>query len=337
MPVIVMFLSPARVAATHITMPADWQVRFLESTDEAEIISTCRDADCIVSVGSVTGINARIITNCPNLKLIQCLGVGFNQVDLATAEQREIPVANSPGQNASTVAEFTIGCIIALQRRFLESDAEIKAGRYAAFRAQVLHEGLQEIGGSRLGLVGIGNIGLQVAKIAGLLGASVSYYTEHRRPADVERQLGITYQPMDDLLADSDIVSFHVPLNETTRGLIGARELARMKAGSLLVNTSRGPVVDQIALAQALESGHLAGAAIDTFDPEPPDVEHPLLRLSPTTQRRLLLTPHTAGITFPSFRRMLAACVANMERVLRGEPAINQVNRISNSSGNTEK
>jgi phosphoglycerate dehydrogenase-like enzyme len=332
-----MVLSPARVAATHITMPADWQVRFLESTDEAEIISTCRDADCIVSVGSVSGINARIITNCPNLKLIQCLGVGFNQVDLATAEQRKIPVANSPGQNASTVAEFTIGSIIALQRRFLESDAEIKAGRYTTFRSQVLHEGLQEIGGSRLGLIGIGNIGLQVAKIAVLLGASVSYYTKHRRPADVERQLGITYQPMDDLLVDSNIVSLHVPLNETTRGLIGARELARMKVGSLLVNTSRGPVVDQVALAHALESSHLAGAAIDTFDPEPPDVEHPLLRLTPTAQCRLLLTPHTAGITFPSFRRMLAACVANMERVLRGEPVMNQVNRVSNSSRNTEK
>ena len=336
MPVIVMFLSPARVAASRMTMPADWQVRFLESADEAEIISTCRDADCIVSVGLVVGVNARIIAACRNLKLIQCLGTGFNQVDLAAAEQWNIPVANTAGQNAVAVAEFTIAAIVALQRRLLESDAEIKAGRYVSFRSQIVVEGLQEIGGSRLGLIGMGSIGRHVARIAGLLGASVRYYTEHRRPADIEEQCGIMYQPLDDLLADSDIVSLHVPLNEKTRGLIGARELARMKAGSLLVNTSRGPIVDQMALAQALESGHLGGAAIDTFDPEPPGMEHPLLRLSPVAQRRLILTPHTAGATLPSFRRMLAACVENIERVMRGEPVENQVNHIQGASGNPD-
>ncbi|MHC1760123.1 MAG: 2-hydroxyacid dehydrogenase [Negativicutes bacterium] len=300
----------------------------METVVETDIMNICRDANCIVSSGSVAAISARIIDHCPNLKFIQCMGAGFNQVDLAAAEQRKIPVANSPGLNDSTVAEFTIGAIIALQRRILESDAEIKEGRYAAFRRRVLQEGLQEIGGSRLGLVGIGNIGMKVAKIAELLGASVSYYTQHRRSAEVECQSGIIYQPLDELLAGNEIVSLHVPLNSATRGLIGERELALMPAGSLLVNTSRGAVVDQAALAQALESGHLAGAAVDTFDPEPPDADHPLLRLSPAAQRRLLLTPHTAGVTFPSFRRMLAAGVANIERVLRGEPAENQVNRI---------
>ncbi len=326
MPVVVMFLAPARVAATHISLPTDWQVRFLESSDTTQILETCRDADCILSVGSVAHIDALVIENCPKLKFIQCLGAGFNQVDLAAAKKRKIPVANSPGQNASSVAEFAIGSIIALQRRILESDAAIKAGRYDVFRRQVLLEGLQEIGGSRLGLVGIGNIGLQVAKIAGLLGASVSYYTEHRRSADVERQFDIAYQSLDELLVGSDIVSLHVPLNAATRGMIGARELALMPAGSLLVNTSRGSVIDQGALAQALESGHLAGAAIDTFDQEPPDPDHPLLRLTLAAQRRLLLTPHTAGVTVPAFRRMLAFNVANIKRVLRGEPAENQIN-----------
>jgi len=326
MPVIVMFLSPARVAATGIVMPPDWQLRFLETGEEKEIMVACKDSDCIVSSGSVAAISARIIDHCPNLKFIQCMGAGFNQVDLVAAERRNIPVANSPGLNDSAVAEFTIGAIIALQRRILESDAEIKEGRYAAFRRRVLQEGLQEIGGSRLGLVGIGNIGMKVATIAGLLGASVSYYTQHRRSADFECRFGIKYQPLGDLLAGNEIISLHVPLNPATRGLIDARELALMQAGSLLVNTSRGAVVDQVALAQALESGHLAGAAIDTFDPEPPNPDHPLLRLSPAVQRRLLLTPHTAGVTFSSFRRMLAAGIANIERIFRGEPPINQVN-----------
>lgn len=326
MSVVVMFLSPARVAATHVEMPLGWKLRFLESNDETEIIATCRDADCILSVGSVAGINAHIIANCKMLKFIQCMGAGFNQIDLAAATQRKILVANSPGENARSVAEFTIGSIIALQRRILESDAAIKAGHYTTFRRRVLQEGLQEIDGSRLGLIGIGNIGLQVARIAQLLGASVTYYSQHRRPLDIEKQLGIVHQSLDELLSGSDIVSLHVPLNAQTRGMIGARELNLMPSGSLLVNTSRGSVIDQLALAQVLESGHLGGAAIDTFDPEPPDENHPLLHLSRSAQDRVLLTPHTSGVTFASFRRMLAANVANIERVLKGEPAKNQIN-----------
>jgi phosphoglycerate dehydrogenase-like enzyme len=326
MSVVVMFLSPARVEATRVPLPEEWQVRYLETDDKARILQVCADAEVILSVGSVAAIDAQIIGNCPKLKFIQCMGAGYNQVDLAAATKFNIPVANSPGQNAGSVAEYTIGSIIALQRRILESDGAIKNGRYDSFRKKLLHEGLQEIGGSRLGLVGLGNIGLQVAKIANLLGASVSYYTQRRRSAEMECRYGISYQLLDELLAGSDIVSLHIPLTASTKGLIGARELALMPAGSVLINTARGAVVDQVALAAALESGHLSGAAVDTFDPEPPDSEHPLLNLSATAQNRLLLTPHTAGVTAAAFRRMLAYSFENMQRALRGEPVENQVN-----------
>jgi len=327
MPVVVMFLPAGRVASTGVALPPDWQVRYLETADEAEIIAACRDADAILSVGAVARITARIIDACGRLKLIQCLGAGFNQVDLPAAEMHHIPVANSPGRNATTVAEFTIGCIIAVQRRLVESDAAIRAGRYAAFRSEVLDEGLKEIAGSRLGLVGMGNIGRAVARIAGSLGASVYYHSPRRQSTEIERELGLTYLSLDELLAGSDIVSLHVPLDTTTRGMIGTRELALMKAGSILVNTARGPVVDQHALADALESGRLAGAAIDTLNPEPPDAGHPLLALSPAASRRLLMTPHIAGLTAPSFRRLFSTSVANVERVLNGRPPENQVNR----------
>ena len=327
MPVIVIFLSRSRVENTGIVLPPDWQIRYLRGASDEEMIAACRDADCILSVGSEGEIGAELIDACRNLKLIQCLGAGFNHVDMAAAERRGIPVANSAGQNATTVAEFTIGCIIALQRRLVESDAAVKAGRYGDFRPQILKTGLQEIGGSRIGLVGFGHIGREVARIACVLGASVVYHTPRQQPAAIEQNLNVSHRSLDNLLAESDIVSLHVPLNETTRCLIGARELALMKAGSLLVNTARGMVVDQAALAEALESGHLGGAAIDTFDPEPPPAGHPLLSLSEEARRRLLLTPHTAGLTVPSFRRMLKACFVNMERVLKGEPPENQVNK----------
>jgi len=328
MPIVVMFLPQTRVESANVTLPTTWELRFLESASDEEIIATCHDADFILSVGSAASINARILENCSKLKLVQCLGAGFNHVDLAVADRLKISVANSPGQNAGTVAEFTIGTIIALQRRISESDAEIKAGNYASFRKNMLTKGLQEIAGSRIGLIGFGNIGRQVAKIAIMLGASVTYYTQHRKPSNIELEFGVSYQSLTSLLKNSDVLSLHIPLNADTHGLIGSRELELMPLGSLLINTSRGEVVDQLALANVLESGHLSGAAIDTLFPEPPLPDHPLLNLSQHAQRRLLLTPHVAGVTQNSNQKMLVAAISNIERVLRGEAPHHLVNLI---------
>lgn len=318
MPVVVMFLPESRLETAKIDLPKDWDLRFLEAPSCGEILAACRDADCLLTLGSVAGIDARVMENSPKLKLIQCLGAGFNHVALAAANRLGIPVANSPGQNAGTVAEFTIGAVIALQRRIVEADTQIKSGNYATFRKGLLDAGLAGISGCRIGLIGFGNIGQQVAKIAVMLGASVSYFSA-RRKIDLEAQLGAGYAPLDALLSASDVVSLHVPLSPETRGLIAARELALMPSGSLLVNTARGEILDQAALAAALESGHLAGAAVDTLSPEPPGGYHPLLNLSPQARTRLLLTPHIAGVTVGSFRKMLGASIANIERALRGE------------------
>ncbi|HWQ60761.1 MAG TPA: NAD(P)-dependent oxidoreductase, partial [Negativicutes bacterium] len=199
---------------------------------------------------------------------------------------------------------------------------------FSSCRNEVLAEGLMEIRGSRIGLVGFGNIARQVAKIALFLGASVSYCATRRQPSEVESQFPVAFKPLDELLATSDVVSLHVPHSNRTRGMLGARELALMPPGSLLVNTARGEIVDQEALAAALESGHLAGAAIDTFAPEPPQPGNPLLNLSAAANRRLLATPHTAGVTIGSYRRMLESAFANMARVLRGEMPQNVVNGV---------
>jgi len=319
MPVVVMLLPQSRVEAANVALPKNWELRFLEPSTVDGLMAACRDADCVLTLGSVATIDARFLENCPKLKLVQCLGAGFNHVNLAAAERLGIPVANSPGQNANTVAEFTIGAIIALQRRIIEADSQIKAGNYSSFRKKLLDTGLREIRGSRIGLVGLGHIGQQVAKIAVMLGAAVCYFTLRRKPSDFERDLGVEYATLDSLLSSCDIVSLHVPLNSETRGLISSRELALMPADSLLVNTSRGEVVDNAALAAALESGHLGGAAVDTLFPEPPGTDHPLLNLSRPAQAKLLLTPHIAGVTTSSFQKMLSSSIANMERVLRGE------------------
>lgn len=200
--------------------------------------------------------------------------------------------------------------------------------QYQLFRKNMLKKGISEIAGSKIGLIGFGNIGRQVAKIAVMLGASVTYYTLHRKSSNIELEFGVKYQSLTALLNSSDIVSLHIPLNAATQGLIGSSELELMPSGSLLINTSRGEVVDQLALANVLESGHLSGAAIDTLFPEPPLLDHPLLNLSESAQRRLLLTPHVAGVTLNSNKKMLAAAISNIERVLRGEPPNHLLNLI---------
>jgi phosphoglycerate dehydrogenase-like enzyme len=178
-------------------------------------------------------------------------------------------------------------------------------------------------------LIGFGAIGRYVAKLAGMLGASISYYDVFRPTPEIEAELKVDYKALDDLLATSQIISTHVPLSDQTRNLISKRELALMPAGSWLINTARGEVVDQAALAESLEMGHLGGAAIDTVSPEPPGPDHPLLNLSPAASKRLLVTPHIAGATVGSNKKMIRVGLDNMLRVLRGEPVLTIVNGIS--------
>ncbi|MEW6423861.1 MAG: NAD(P)-dependent oxidoreductase [Bacillota bacterium] len=191
-----------------------------------------------------------------------------------------------------------------------------------------------EIHESRLGIVGMGAIGRKVAQVAGILGAQVAYYDIVRAPENVETELRVTFKPFDQLLAESDIVSIHVPLSERTRKMIGKREFELMSPGAVFVNTARGEVVDQAALAEALEGGRLAGAAIDALSPEPPPADNPLLNLSPLARDRLVVTPHLGGVTLGFFRRMLRNALENMARVIAGEPPKNVVNGVLEARNN---
>jgi phosphoglycerate dehydrogenase-like enzyme len=239
-----------------------------------------------------------------------------------------VPVANSPGHNTGTVAELTVAMLIALQRRMLPADREIKAGHYQAIRESLFNIGLPELGETTLGLIGFGAVGRKVARVTKLLGASVIYYDVKRPSADEEQALEVQYKPLHELLASCGAVSLHAPLTPTTRGLMGAAELARMPRGAYLVNTARGELIEPRALAEALESGHIAGAALDTLAPEPPPDNHPLLKLSPAARERLLLTPHIAGTTQGAFHRMLTGALNNLQTVAAGGPPRHVVNGI---------
>lgn len=331
-PKVVSTLPQNRVEQQEVQFPAGWEVHYVADYEgefsEEMLAEACRDADFLLCI-PYPRITRSLIQKLPKLKMIQMAGVGYDRVDLEAAAEAGIVVANSPGVNSTTVAEFTIACAIILQRRLLEADQGVKQGQYAPVREALLREGLGELAGSCFGLIGLGNIGREVARLARAHGAEVVYYTPTRKPAELEAGLGVSYRDFGELLATADIVSLHLPLTKETHHLIGVPELQQMKPSALLINTSRGGLVDEVALIQALAQGEIAGAAIDTFSTEPLPADHPFLHLPEEVKPRLLLTPHLAGVSRQAFTRMLRNAIENMARVARGEPARFVVNGVS--------
>jgi phosphoglycerate dehydrogenase-like enzyme len=244
----------------------------------------------------------------PHLRLVQLMSAGYEHVDLELAARYGVPVATFGDAMASVVAEHTLLLMLAVYRRLLELDAAVRSGAWRTNEPP-----LRELRGKRVGLIGLGYIGREVAIRLRAFGAELVYVTRHP-DTSLEASLGLVHLPLDELLATSDIVSLHVPLARSTRGLIGARELALMKPDAVLINTSRGPVVDQAALSAALSSGTLAGAGLDVLDPEPPAADDPLLRLP-----NVVFTPHNAGQAEEVWPRIVRTCFLNVQRVASGE------------------
>ena len=329
MPNILSILPEIRFTRAGVMVPAELRLHFEDVRREEEIIRACRNMDFLLLPAAYPPLTARVLERIPSVRMIQSAGAGYDQIDVESAAALGIPVANSPGHNTGTVAELAIAMLIALQRRMLAADREIKAGRYQRMRESLFRIGLPELGETTLGLVGFGAVGRKVAQVAGLLGASIMYYDVSRPSADLEQALKAQYKPFDELLPACDAISLHAPLTPATRQMIGARELAGMPTGAYLVNTARGELIDPEALAEALESGHIAGAALDTLSPEPPPNGHPLLNLSSDASERLLLTPHIAGTTRGAFHRMLTGALKNLQRAAAGDPPRHVVNGIS--------
>lgn len=329
MPIVVSTVPRSRFELYHVNFPAGWPIRFLDApyTDEA-LIDQCRGADFLF-VGSVHPVSAKVIENAPSLQFIQTEGVGFDKVDVQAAAAVKLPVANNQGVNSGAVAEFTVGLMLAALRRMAPTDREIKAGRFEECQKAYRARGVNEMRSRRVGLIGCGAIGREVAKRLGPFGCELVYFDEYRPAPEVEKELRLTYVTLDELIRTCDVISMHVPVLPHTVNMISTPQLEMMKPSALIINASRGEVLDQAALAQALEAGRIFGAAIDTLSPEPPGADHPLLHLSPAARDRLLVTPHVAGTTDEAFMDMLRRSVANMERALAGEKLANVVNGLT--------
>lgn len=330
----VISLPKDRFITTGVTIPHYLDFIFSETRNENEIVELCKYADFIFASSGTTYISAGTIKQINTIRMIQIDGVGYEKVDVEFAAEHNLPVANNAGVNSTTVAESALGMIIALQRRYLIADKWIKQGRYEEMHRRFVAEGLHELADKKVGLIGLGAIGTELAKLLHILNADIYYYDLVWKSPEVEAEIGIKRMTLDDILTECDIVSLHTPLTEQTKNMINEKALLKMKKSAILINTSRGEIIVQTALAKVLESGHLAGVGIDTIYPEPPSNTHPLLNLSKTAKERIMLTPHIAGVTLGAFKRMLVNSIDNFNRALADEPLINVVNGIPKARNN---
>lgn len=260
-----------------------------------------------------------------SLALVQVTGAGLDRLHGPTLKSRGIAVANVPGGSNAAVAEYAVSTASFLLRRFGWADAQIRNGRYTEGRAKLLADNVGGLEGQLVGIVGMGTIGRAVARAFVNAGCRIAFYD----PAPVEGPtLGFDAQAMalDDLIAASDVLSLHLPLVAETKGLVGARQLASMKPGAVLIQASRGGIVDERALADTLRSGHLGGAAVDVYSGEPIAPDNPLLALDGEAAWRILFTPHIAGVTRQSAAFLFRKAWENVERVVvRGEAPLYRV------------
>jgi phosphoglycerate dehydrogenase-like enzyme len=312
MPKVVFFtrLEPDTAALLTGMAPADYEVVTAPIKGEVEAQKQLvADTDFLILFPGV--IAEPVLRAAPNLKLIQLVSAGFDQLDLNVCRELGVPVANNGGTNSLDVAEHTLTLILAWYRQLKAMDENVRNGNWWAIDSGAT---TYTISGKTVGLVGLGNIGRKVARLLRAFGARVLYSDAFAAPPEVEQELGVQRVALDELLAQSDVVSLHVPLNADTRGLLSTAQFTRMKPTALVVNTCRGPVIDETALIAALQQGEIAGAALDVLEKEPPDPANPLLQMP-----NVLLSPHIAGVTRDTWARRGEFIFANLERVRRGE------------------
>lgn len=279
----------------------------------AEALADLATVDAIV-MGRVMGIDAAALDLVPRVRVIAHHTSGTDNIDLAAASARAITVTNVKGVNAEQCAEFSIGLMLALVRQIRRGDIAIRAGRWAADT-----QGSMDIWGATFGMIGLGQIGRAAARRAKAFGMQLICHTRTPDPV-IGVELGITYLPLDAVMARSDVVNIFASLNQSTRHIVGARQIGLMQPHAYLVNIARGELVDEAALAEALAAGRIAGAALDVFEHEPM-TDSPLFALD-----NVILTPHQAGLTHHAKSDAAVTAVRNALAVLSGQMPPNAVN-----------
>ena len=292
-----------------------WQQELPPSRDV--LLRETRDCDGLVSL-LTDAIDPEFMDACPRLRVVSNMAVGFDNIDVPAATERGILAGNTPGVLTETTADFAFALLMAAARRIPEGIDYVRAGHWKTWGPMLLMGA--DVHHATLGLVGLGRIGTEMAKRAGGFDMRVVYYDVFRRE-DLEAAHNIEFLPLDEMLAAADFVSIHTPLTPETHHLMNRERFQKMKAGAILINTSRGPVVETAALQEALESGHLGGAALDVTEPEPLPAEHPLAHTP-----NCIVVPHIASASAATRGKMAEIAARNLLAGLRGEPLPNGLN-----------
>ena len=277
-----------------------------DSTEPEEVLERCKDTEVIIA--NKTVLDAEKLRQLPRLRLICVAATGMNNIDLKTAAELGIPVRNAVGYSTHSVSETTICSALALLREVVYYDRYFKCGDYSASpRMFNFDRPTAQIHGKNWGIIGLGNIGREVARLATAFGCNVRYTST----SGIARQEEWEQMPLNDLLAWADVVSVHCPLNEQTHDLISTEQLSKMKPSAVIINVARGGIINEAALAEALDNGIIRGAALDVFSSEPLDASSPLFHLR--DPYRLLASPHNAWSTVEAIDRLIACVRDNIK------------------------
>jgi len=279
-----------------------------------EKVKDCEGLLCLLT----DRIDAELMDHAPKLRVVSNYAVGYDNIDVDAATERGIAVGNTPGVLTDTTADFAWALLMAAARRVVEGMDYVRAGKWKTWGPMLLLG--RDVHGATLGLIGLGRIGSAMAKRAKGFDMRVIYYDPFRRE-DLEKELNIEYVDLDTVLREADFVSIHTPLTPETRGLMNAEAFEKMKPTAILVNSARGPIVDTMALYEALRDGKIAYAALDVTDPEPLPADHPLLTLS-----NVVVCPHTASASIATRGKMAEMAADNLIAGLKGESLPTQVN-----------
>jgi D-3-phosphoglycerate dehydrogenase / 2-oxoglutarate reductase len=308
------YVFPSLEPEQRVLEPLGAQLRAKQCKSAEEIIELTREADAVLNC--YAKMTAQVIEKLSRCKIIARYGIGVDNVDLAAATKARILVTNVPDYCVDEVSDHALALMLALARHVVAADGAVKGGAWDV----VAHAGIRRLRGQTLGLVGFGKIAKAVASKVQPLGMKVLVYDPYLEPALISEH-GAEAVSFERVLTEADAISIHVPLSPETRSLIGQRELARMKPTAFLINTSRGGIVDEQALAIALKEKRVGGAALDVLSPEPPPADHPL-RQAPN----VILTPHLAFYSRESVIELQTKAAEEVARALKGEPPRSPVN-----------
>ena len=290
--------------------PPDYEVVVLDkSSTEEQRINEVRDADFLLCYGQDP--SDEVIKSLEKCRLVQLLAAGYDRMNLDLLAELEIPCANNGGANSWAVADQAVLLMLAIYKQLLASDNSTREGRWAE---PITGQNTFEMADKKVGILGIGNIGRQVAKRVQGFDAKGQYFDLYPLDERTAEELNVTYVSLDELFSTSDIISCHTPLTNDTKHIVNSNTLSLMKPTAILINTSRGPVVDEEALISALQSGVIAAAGLDVFEKEPVSPDNPLLKMD-----NVVATPHMAGTTWDTWARRANFGFENMERIRNGE------------------